>query len=133
MTRLWLTLALCTQAAHADTIDFKDETSINGVVTYKSGVFEVAGRWKGKQLVVGNISAKLVKAVRFNSLESNPSATPPEILPLRGNGRVTCEVVLADGSKLKTGVLESIDEASVRIGQTGIERKRIALLRLVEK
>ena len=130
MKKLLLYIALA-QAVNADTVIFKDETSMNGVVTYKDGRFQVAGKWQGKQTDV-KVGPLFVKAVRFNSLTDN--ASPPREFPLpRGSQTVPCEVVLAGDSEPKTGSLELIDEARVTVAGTGIDRKRVSLIRFVEK
>jgi hypothetical protein len=119
------------QAASADTIVFKDDTTMNGAVKYTDGVFEVSGRWQGSARV-GRIAATFVKAVRPNSLEDN--ASPPPEFPLpRGNQRVSCEVLLAGESSPRTGTLDLIDDSRVRVNGADIERKRITLIRIVRK
>jgi len=95
-------LLLATGMAHADTVNTRDSSSWNGIVSISGGVLRLAATFRTGRITL-QFGANYVRSIDFNSATYNPGADPSRLLPRPNGGAFSGTIYLQNRTSQTCG------------------------------
>jgi hypothetical protein len=140
-TRCLFFLLLLPFSTHADTVVFRDDTSLNGTVEFNGNDFCVMAQFTATDnghTASGPVTKRLclpaqtVKLVRLNTRTDNSGPSPLGEGRIRSAvGEIRCQIVIATTPRPVSGVLDLIQPNKIVVDGKEIKRKDVVSIRLL--